>query len=92
MRRMGLICAALLPAVIRVNAELLSQSTQDHHKLSRFEEIAHWITGSARATVQDGVDWIADLADSMRIRGLADLGIQQTISQPLLKKQNTPAA
>ncbi len=73
----GMICAALLPAVLKVNADLISRSAADHQKLSRFREIARWMTGSEKASIQDGIAWIANLADAMHIPGLADFGISK---------------
>lgn len=82
----GAICAALLPATLSVNAELLSLSDQNEEKTLRFQEIARWVTGKENAAIQDGVRWITNLAASMHIPGLAAFGISEKDFPEIIEK------
>jgi alcohol dehydrogenase class IV len=73
----GVICAALLPAVMKVNAEIVAKSTESQTKLDRFRNVACWLTGDEKASIQDGVNWILDLASALHIPGLSSLGISE---------------
>jgi len=82
----GTICAALLPAVMQVNAELISKIDAEEKKVNRFKEIAEWITGDKAATIQDGVEWISSLAASLDIPGLSELGISSSDFDSIIDK------
>lgn len=82
----GMICAAILPAAMRVNAEILADSGKNDEKSARFKEIAQWVTGSEKAEIKDGVKWISDLAKSMQIPGLAEFGISKDDFPEIIEK------
>jgi alcohol dehydrogenase class IV len=71
----GAVCAALLPAVLRVNARALAARAPDAPALARLREVAALVTGRADATIADGISWIADLARALEIPGLATYGL-----------------
>jgi alcohol dehydrogenase class IV len=71
----GAVCAALLPAVLRVNARALAARAPDAPALARLREVATLVTGRADATIDDGVAWIADLCAALEIPGLARHGL-----------------
>ena len=73
----GVICAALLPAVMKVNAEVVAKSAESQTKLDRFRHVACWLTDDENASIQDGVHWIQDLASALHIPGLSTLGISE---------------
>ena len=66
----GAVCAALLPHVCRANLE-----RADDPLRSRFDDIARWLTGSATATAQDGIDWIEETCRLLGVRGLGAFGL-----------------
>jgi len=82
----GLVCAALLPAVMRVNANILEQSGENRQKVTRFKEIARLVTGNEGAAILDGVNWITNLAHSMEVPGLAQFGITEDDFPGIIEK------
>jgi alcohol dehydrogenase class IV len=71
----GAVCAALLPAVLRVNARALASRAPETPALARLREIATVVTDRADATIDDGVTWIADLCAALEIPGLGRHGL-----------------
>jgi alcohol dehydrogenase class IV len=76
----GAVCAALLPAVLRVNARALAARDDATPALAtpalvRLREVAALVTGRADATIDDGIAWIADLRAALEIPGLAHHGL-----------------
>lgn len=68
----GAICAALLPHVMRKNAEKLSLLAESGDRnaavrLGRFEEVARLVTGMQDATVLQGVLWIEALVNDLEV-------------------------
>jgi len=70
----GAACAALLPAVVRVNARALAARDADGPALARFRELAAVVTGHPEARVEDGLAWIESLVAALRVPGLAHWG------------------
>jgi alcohol dehydrogenase class IV len=71
----GAVCAALLPAVLRVNARALAARAADSPALARCRELAPMLTGRADASLDDGLAWITTLCASLDIPGLARYGM-----------------
>ena len=82
----GAICAALLPSVMLVNTETLSNRGNDFEKLSRFEDIARWVTGVENATIKEGIEWIASLCKKMEIPRLSEFGIKKAHFQIIIER------
>jgi len=82
----GAICAALLPSVMLVNVETLSTRGSDLEKLSRFEDIARWVTGRENATTNEGIDWLSSLCKNMEIPRLSELGIKKEHFPEIIQK------
>ena len=80
------ICAALLPAVMKVNASLLAEKLEYSEKLLRFEEIARWVTGDAKAGVQDLVEWFSLLAADLKIQPLSSFGVRKKDFPAIIEK------
>jgi alcohol dehydrogenase class IV len=70
----GSACAALLPAVLRVNLAALSRRRPESPALGRYREIAAILTGRPAAEAQDGVAWVESLALALQVPGLAHWG------------------
>lgn len=77
----GVVCAALLPQIIRANVKALRKRSPDHPALTRYAMIGPALTGigyaSEQAAVDDAVKMIADLTGYMQIPGLGRYGITQ---------------
>jgi len=71
----GAVCAALLPAVLRVNARALAARVPDSAALPRLRELAAMLTGRPDATAADGIAWIESLTRALEIPGLARYGL-----------------
>mmetsp|Transcript_10361 Transcript_10361/g.13427 ORF Transcript_10361/g.13427 Transcript_10361/m.13427 type:complete len:367 (-) Transcript_10361:224-1324(-) len=75
----GAVCAALLPHVFRMNAEVLSQKAQEdpqyHRSYLRHIEVAKIITGNPNATVEEGAQWLESLTIDLQVPSLATFGM-----------------
>jgi alcohol dehydrogenase class IV len=70
----GAVCAALLPAVMRVNLRALAARAPESPAGDRYREVAAIVTGRADATADDGVAWVAALVSALSVPGLAHWG------------------
>jgi len=70
----GATCAALLPAVLRVNLAALSRRRPESPALGRYREIATIVTGRPGADAADGVAWVESLVQALEVRGLSHWG------------------
>lgn len=79
----GVICARLLPYVIEANVKALQSRERGSPALSRYEQIAQFLTGKATARAADLVGWVQNLCVKTKIPSLAEFG---------LREQDFPAA
>jgi alcohol dehydrogenase class IV len=82
----GVVCAALLPHVMRVNIEALRQRAPYDPALEAYKEVAGILTGRPSATVEEGARWIATLVEQLRIPGLSNFGLTPELIDPLVEK------
>lgn len=73
----GVICASLLPYVMKYNVKFSAESGNYMELQSRYRNIAHWVTGNPDAEIEDGVRWVIELAEALEIPGLQSLGIER---------------
>jgi alcohol dehydrogenase class IV len=71
----GAVCAALLPAVMRVNLDALRARAAGSPVLARFDGLARLLTGDPNAPADAGVAWLDRLRADLAIPRLADYGI-----------------
>ena len=71
----GVICAALLPHVMRANIEAIGRVGGRHPASARFAMVAEALTGRAGATAGDAVDWITQTNRALGIPGLSSYGL-----------------
>lgn len=71
----GAVCAALLPAVLRVNARALLTRAPDSPARARVGEVAAMLTGRPDASFELGIEWITRLTRTLEIPGLARYGM-----------------
>ncbi|PWH17010.1 MAG: alcohol dehydrogenase [Ardenticatenia bacterium] len=73
----GAICARLLPFVMEVNIRALRARQPDHYALPRYDEIARILTGNPQAVAADGIAWVHELCQVLRIQPLSAYGLTQ---------------
>ena len=71
----GAVCAALLPYAMEVNIRALRARNPSSIALSRFDEIARWLTGREKGQGMDVVSWVGDLVTELGIPPLQQYGI-----------------
>jgi alcohol dehydrogenase class IV len=70
----GMICAALLPPVMAANIQALTERDPDHPSLDRYRETAVLLTGQADATAKDGVAWVRQFCQRLKVPSLEKIG------------------
>ncbi len=73
----GVICARLLPYVMRVNVRALQKRAADSEALERYDEIARLLTGKATARAADGVAWVEELCEALKVPSLGESGLKE---------------
>jgi alcohol dehydrogenase class IV len=73
----GAACAALLPAVLRVNLAALARRRPESPALARYREIAAIVTGRPDAGAEEAVAWTESLVRALAIPGLARWGADE---------------
>lgn len=87
----GAICAALLPATTAMNVKALSKREPDHPALRRYLEIAHFLMGSERASIEDGIQHLDRLRVDLRIPSLSSYGITHA-DVPIIAEKSARAS
>lgn len=82
----GAVCAVLLPHVMAVNVQGLQERQPDSEFLRRYEEVAQILTGSPKATARDGVAWVQELGQALRVPGLGTYGLTQEEFPDVIEK------
>jgi alcohol dehydrogenase class IV len=82
----GAICAALLPAVVQMNASALQARAPQHTSLVRYQQIAAWVTGEPTATIADLSVWLDHLRAELGIPGLSNYGVSARDIPELVEK------
>jgi alcohol dehydrogenase class IV len=82
----GTICAAFLPATMKVNWEALQDRGGDHPSLGRFEDAARWLTGNPDASAEDLIAWLEELNRDLAIPRLRELGLTEDQFPALIEK------
>lgn len=70
----GMICAALLPDVMAANIRALTGRDPGHPSLDRYRETAVLLIGRADATAEDGVAWLRQLCQRLKVPSLGGIG------------------
>jgi alcohol dehydrogenase class IV len=82
----GVICASLLPFVMKFNAIELSELNGMESVTKKYHDIARWVTGDKDASIEDGVAWIENLANQLKIPGLQEIGIKKSDFPGIIEK------
>lgn len=73
----GAVCAAVLPAGLRVNLHALAERAPEHPALARSAELAALLTGDPSAGPDDAVAWLERLGTALRVPGLGAYGLER---------------
>jgi alcohol dehydrogenase class IV len=71
----GATCARLLPLVMQANLKALRQHAPQSITLARFDEVAQILTGSPKASSEDGIYWLHEFCEKVNIPPLSKYGI-----------------
>jgi len=74
----GELCARLLPLVMEANIKALHSRQSENAAIQRYVEIAQIVTGDKNADAQDGVKWVGDLVDELKIPSLSAHGMNES--------------
>jgi alcohol dehydrogenase class IV len=86
----GVICARLLPYVMRTNVEVLHKRAADSPALARYDEIAQLLTGKSTARATDGVTWVQNLCRELKVPALSESGLtEQNFPEAVAKAQKS---
>lgn len=70
----GAVCARLLPAVMEMNIQVLTEQKMEN-QLLKFHKVAHILTGNNKATATDGILWAKELVRMLHIPPLSKFGV-----------------
>lgn len=73
----GVICARFLPHVMEANVRALQARAPDSPALARYDEIARILTGKPTAKAADGVAWVQELCEMLRVPPLSEYGLAE---------------
>ncbi len=82
----GAVCAALLPHAMAVNIRALRARDSEGEALRRYGRVAEILTGRAEASPEDGVRWVRELCQELRIPPLASYRIRAQHVPVLVEK------
>lgn len=82
----GVICARLLPLVMRANLKALKKRQESTLALERYTDVARLLTGNKEALAADGAAWVETGCDQMNISGLSQYGVDQQLIANLVPK------
>ena len=73
----GVICARLLPYVMQANVQALQSRAVGLPALARHDEIARLLTGKVTARAVDGLAWVQELCETLKVPPLAEFGLKE---------------
>lgn len=71
----GVVCAALLPTVMEFNIYALQERNPESTALKRYCEIAQILAGKPKAQSIDGIIWVHELCEELKVPSLSVYGI-----------------
>ncbi len=88
----GVICAILLPYVMKYNVKAIEELSKDDGIRERYLEIARLVTGDPDATIEKGVAWIKKLAEDLGIPRLHEIGIEKKDFNRIIEKSKVASS
>jgi alcohol dehydrogenase class IV len=74
----GAVCARLLPVVVETNLNAIRGRAAQRLILERFDEIGQLLTGDRGADAEDGISWLHNLRNALKIPPLASYGVTES--------------
>jgi alcohol dehydrogenase class IV len=71
----GAICGRLLPHVMAINVRALQERQPESGALRRYDQIAQILIGGGGAIADDGVTWVRELCNELRVPSLASYDV-----------------
>ncbi len=71
----GAVCAVLLLPVLKANLEVAQAESKHADTVGRFSELAGLLTAGCGREPQQVLDWVAGMKESLKVRGLGQLGV-----------------
>lgn len=88
----GVVCAALLPAVMDANVRALAARAPASPALARYRDIARIVTGRSDAPSEEGVAWVHSLVAALSVPGLARHGLAVGQIAPLVAQARSSSS
>jgi alcohol dehydrogenase class IV len=82
----GVVCGRLLPFVMEANVNALCEREPGNPALARFEEVAQILTADPTATAFEGVNWVYELSEVLKIPSLAKFGVRKADFRSIVEK------
>ena len=82
----GIICARILPDVMRANLQALETRMPESPALNRYNEVAQILTGTKEADAADGITWVQKLCTRLGVSPLSDYDILTDEIPEILEK------
>ncbi len=79
----GALCACLLPSVMETNFQALTEKNLKI-QLAKYDEVAKILTGDTMAVAADGICWVKNLINELRIPCLSHYGLAKSDFQKLV--------
>lgn len=87
----GAVCAVLLPHVMEANVRAAGRA-QANETLRRLEEVAQILTGNKRAVIQDGINWVSETCQALKIRPLRAYNLTEADFTVLIDKASVASS
>jgi alcohol dehydrogenase class IV len=71
----GAVCGRLLPFVMAMNLRALQERSPEDAACQRYDEVARILTGRDKAKAIDGVNWMKELCEALRVPPLSTYGV-----------------
>lgn len=85
----GAVCARLLPGVVRVNIQALTEREPESPALARYSVVSQLLIGDKSATLEEGVAWLEELCQVLEIPGLRAYGLnEENLASVVAKARN----
>lgn len=88
----GAICARLLPFVMDMNIRALQDRAPENQAVGRYEEVSRILTGQESAKAMDGVAWVVDLCEALKINSLRAYGLKKEHFPVLIEKASVSSS
>jgi alcohol dehydrogenase class IV len=82
----GAICARLLSPVMDINLRAIQRRADSHPAWSRYVEVAQILTGSEKASPAQGVAWVQELCQELKIPPLREYSVSRADFPEIIEK------